>query len=74
MTDNNDTLAESFVALINKSAELGAIEASEELVEVLYQVMSEIISSDLSPTRKEASLGTLTRVVELYKGKLKVRG
>jgi len=74
MTDNNDTLAESFVALINKSAELGASEASEELVEVLYQVMSEIIASDLSPTRKEASLGTLTRVVELYKGKLKVRG
>jgi len=74
MTDNNDTLAESFVALINKSADLGAIEASKELVEVLYQVMSEIISSDLSPTRKEASLGTLNRVVELYKGKLKVRG
>lgn len=74
MTDKNDTLSESFVALINKSAELGAIEASEELIEVLYKVMSEIIASDLSPTRKEASLGTLTRVVELYKVKLQDRG
>lgn len=70
MTDSKDTLAESFVELINKSAELGAVTASKEIIEVFYAVMAEVIASDLSPTRKEASLGTLSRVIELYAQKV----
>jgi len=71
MTDSKDTLAESFVELINKSAELGAMEQSKEIIEVFYTVMSEVVASDLSPTRKEASLGTLSRVIELYAKKVR---
>lgn len=59
-------IAESYLSLMTKSAELGASLASRHAVTVFNAVFAEIAASDLSPTRKEASLMTLRRVVELY--------
>lgn len=70
MTDNTNTLAESYVELITKSAEIGAVTASKQIIEVFNLVLAEIASGDLSPTRKEASLDTLRRVIELYAEKV----
>ena len=70
MTDNTNTLAESYVELITNSAEIGAVTASKQIIEVFNLVLAEIASGDLSPTRKEASLDTLRRVIELYAEKV----
>ena len=70
MTDDTKTLAESYAELLTKSAELGAVTASREIIDVFNIVFAEIASGDLSPTRKEASLMTLRRVVELYAEKV----
>lgn len=61
-----NSLAESYAQVIAKSAELGAVAESKNTISVFNQVFAEIASGDLSPTRKEASLQTLRRVVELY--------
>lgn len=70
MTDTTNTLAESYVELITKSAEIGAVTASKQIIDVFNIVLAEIASGDLSPTRKEASLATLRRVIELYAEKV----
>lgn len=71
MTDEaTNTLAESYAEVINKSAQLGVLSASRDIISVFNTVFAEIASGDLSPTRKEASLMTLRRVVELYAEKI----
>lgn len=70
MTDVTKTLAESYTELLTATAMLGAVTASKEIMDVFNIVFAEIASSDLSPTRKEASLATLNRVVELYSEKV----
>ena len=73
MSNENEvtnSLAESYAELLTKSAELGAVTASKEIISVFNSVFAEIASGDLSPTRKEASLMTLRRVVELYAEKI----
>jgi hypothetical protein len=70
---NNETtnsLAESYAQVIAKSAELGAFAESKNIISVFNLVFAEIASSDLSPTRKEASLQTLRRIVDLYAEKI----
>lgn len=75
MTDDaTKTLAESYAELLWKSNELGVLSASRDIISVFNTVFAEIASGDLSPTRKEASLMTLRRVVELYAEKIENEG
>lgn len=64
-------LAESYVELINVALELGAVKEFKTMNSVINTVFAEIASSELSPTRKEASLQTLRRVIDLYSEQLK---
>jgi len=59
-------LVESIIEVSRDSEKVGRIKEASRLLSALKSVMTEVMESDLSPTRKGASLQALHRLLDVY--------